>query len=585
MSAYSLHTDKITRQQFRDLEVQAQDYAASLPPDDLLAHLVIELPARVTELKQADSAIIGLASMPMLAETPAPVEVSLTTVFMILAGNRLRGESYAQMKRTLAALTRSGLVGPIEPSYQQALLEMALGFEPGLYRFTPVGFSDFFAHLHGHRIRYCRDNRKTYVYSDGAWVENRGDLIEAMVNGTVRSLRGVEQLLGYDEAKPFENFQRRLEGRGVPSSTARDMQSRKALWIAKSGLDAKPFLLNLQNGTYDLEADAFQDHAPSDHLTRMSPVVYDQSARCPNFEQMVSDLFGGDRDTMSYVQSVLGYCLSGDASAKRFWVFYGPTADNGKSTLLRVMRAVLGDESSGYYGSMFCDTLMAKRADTKNLGIASLDYKPRVAVVDELPNGCCLNAGVVKAITGDTTGLSARRNFQDPSTHEITYKLVIATNHLPTFDGFDEGVKNRIAVIPFGQKFTRIKDFDQRWEGELPGILNWLIEGYRAYKKSGLDTLPPAVRKATDEAVGCSDPLGLFLSAHTEPAAGALTRISDLREAYKAWLKATGRPASVGPKDMSKLLARRGYESVKSNADGLGGVMAVRGLHLRKLDN
>lgn len=580
MPTDSWNLRKITAQQYRALAVRAQSHIASLPDDDLLAHLDVEVPMMAKHSTKMSPSAVGLFTWD-IESSIRPPKASLASILAILVATKQRGATPDQLEEILSLTVASGDTEANDAAGQRALLAMVNEYDPGKYPHTKMGFFDFFVDLHGHKIRYCRDNRECYVYADGVWIANRQDRIQAMVDQTIRSLRGMDELfLDQDVAKEFAKFQRSLESGRTASTAVGAIRSSEKLWIAESDLDAKLFLLNLPNGTYDLEADRFRDHDPADHVTRMSPVTYDSSAKCPNFERMVSDLFGGDQDTIRYVQSVLGYCLSGDTSAKRLWVFYGPTADNGKSTLLRVMKAVLGDESRGYYGSIYFETLMAKGRDTKNLGIASLDYKPRVATVDELPKECCLNAGIVKAITGDTTGLSARRNFQDPTTHEVTYKLVIATNHLPTFDSFDEGIKNRITVIPFNQKFARVKDFDQRWECELAGILNWLIDGFREYTSSGLDTLPPAVRKATDEAVGHFDPLGLFLATCTESVDGEVTRVSDLRAAYKAWLKAHGYPDNVGPKDMSKALASHGHQSGRSNANGLGGVTAVRGLRL-----
>lgn len=240
----------ISRQQFRTLAARAQDYIDSLPSNDLLAHLSIEIPSQPKRSSRA----VGLATWSTLAGTGAPKKASLHTALSILIDDRLRGADRAELKRTLTALIRSELIEPMEPSYQDALIEVAEHYEAGRYKFTPRGFCDFFADLHGHKIRYCRGNRKTYVYSDGVWIENRGDILEAMVNDTVRSLRGADCLFGKEEAKLFEKFQRTLEGRGVPGSTANDMRSQDKLWIAESDLDAKPYLLNLPNGTYDLEA-------------------------------------------------------------------------------------------------------------------------------------------------------------------------------------------------------------------------------------------------------------------------------------------------------------------------------------------
>src|SRR5262249_17907429 len=71
---------------------------------------------------------------------------------------------------------------------------------------------------------------------------------------------------------------------------------------------------------------------------------------------------------------------------------------------------------------------------------------------------------------------------------------------------------------------------------ELPGILNWLLDGYRLWRERGL-TVPDALLAATDRYRAESDPVGEFLRLCTVPAEYAQLRARDLYGVYTVWCR------------------------------------------------
>ena len=66
--------------------------------------------------------------------------------------------------------------------------------------------------------------------------------------------------------------------------------------------------------------------------------------------------------------------------------------------------------------------------------------------------------------------------------------------------GTDEGIWRRVRLVPF---VVHIPEEDQgshhlptSWRKELPGILNWALEGLKEWRVTGLGT-PPSVKDAT----------------------------------------------------------------------------------------
>ncbi len=97
--------------------------------------------------------------------------------------------------------------------------------------------------------------------------------------------------------------------------------------------------------------------------------------------------------------------------------------------------------------------------------------------------------------------------------HSPTYKIFIAANYNPDIRGIDPGIWRRIRVIPFSVIIPDSeidKDFRQKLDDELSGILKWCIEGCLLWKQEGL-SLPEAVAEAIDNYRKTSDVIGQFL--------------------------------------------------------------------------
>ncbi len=56
-------------------------------------------------------------------------------------------------------------------------------------------------------------------------------------------------------------------------------------------------------------------------------------------------IFDEDEDVIRYVQTLTGYCLTGETTEQAFWVMYG-TGANGKSTFIKTLLSLLGDPAS-----------------------------------------------------------------------------------------------------------------------------------------------------------------------------------------------------------------------------------------------
>src|SRR5262249_26244215 len=125
-----------------------------------------------------------------------------------------------------------------------------------------------------------------------------------------------------------------------------------------SDLDTDRMLLNVLNGTLDLRTGELRPHRREDLITKLAPVEYDPSARCPLWLKFLDRIMDGNERLVTYLQRVVGYCLTGDVSEQCLWFFHGAGA-NGKSTFLGTVLAMLGD----YGMQAVSDLLMQKNSE------------------------------------------------------------------------------------------------------------------------------------------------------------------------------------------------------------------------------
>ena len=134
-------------------------------------------------------------------------------------------------------------------------------------------------------------------------------------------------------------------------------------------------------------------------------------------------------------------------------------------------------------------------------------------------------------------------------------------NHKPTIRGDDHAIWRRMRLIPFTvivPPEKQERDLIEQLAAELSGILNWALEGLRAYQKEGLSP-PKCVTEATQEYRSEMDIIGDWIDECCIEEPEAKIPMSDAYASYSAWCKFSGhRPFSK--KRFGQRLRNRGLE-------------------------
>ena len=149
--------------------------------------------------------------------------------------------------------------------------------------------------------------------------------------------------------------------------------------------------------------------------------------------------------------TTLAIYMSGDISDKTFGIFYGPKGNNGKSMLLRIIKALLGR----WYKVLQRTTLFGTKQSDPNAHTAHLTdlFEVRLSIHHEA-SGLVLNTELTKTISGGDDVAT-----RDPHATKVEQKIsashiIICTNGIPIIKKMDAAMMRRILLFPFFAFFT-----------------------------------------------------------------------------------------------------------------------------------
>ena len=348
--------------------------------------------------------------------------------------------------------------------------------------------------------------------------------------------------------------------------------AKHALLLDHQAINPNPWLLNCQNGTIDLQTGTLKPHDSADLITHLAPVTYDPTAACPTWERFLLEVFADDPTMVAFIQRAIGWCLTGVVQERALFLLYGAQGHNGKTTLVEVIRDLLGtagEEGFGYARKVDVTTFMKSKNYEDNLRKAAQLVGARFVFSSEIDEEHRLNEQLIKDMTGGDT-LEARRLYREAFNFKPTFKPWMYGNHKPEIRGTDEAIWSRVKLVEFPVSFADRIDYalPTKLRQELSGILNWAIQGCLAWQREGLN--PPAkVQAATEAYRKEQDTIGQFISECCQTDQDYMQcKASRLYAAYRHWTEGNDHPL-LTQKRFGSYLTAHGYPS-DDNATGRG---------------
>jgi putative DNA primase/helicase len=392
-----------------------------------------------------------------------------------------------------------------------------------------------------------------------------------------RAVRGMyteaAQLDDADERKRLAEHAARSESERALRAALNLAASDPAVIADPDTLDADPMLLNVTNGALELDTGTLREHRRDDRCTLAAGAPYDPDAKCPRWLAVLGRIFANDAELIDFIRRAFGYMLTGRTDEQILFLLHGNGA-NGKSVLLAILRALLGD----YARNTPASTLLERRngGDSIPNDLARL-RGVRAVTAAETGDGRRLDEERVKALTGSDV-ISARFMRGEWFDFQPVFKLALATNHLPVIRGTDHAMWRRVRLIPFT---VTIPDDEQdrtltgKLLDELPGILTWAVTGCLDWQRHGLQA-PDAVMAATASYREESDTLGQFIDDACELHPDATENAAQLYTAYSTWCEINGERFPLTQTAFGRRLTERDIPAHRTGAQRLR-----RGITLR----
>ncbi len=360
------------------------------------------------------------------------------------------------------------------------------------------------------------------------------------------------------------------------------LEEMKYLSVKVDDLDKVNGKLNLLNGVYDVPSGRLLPKNLEYFFTKQMNVAFYPSAKCPRFEKFIKTAIidekgRTDYDTIRTLRQFIGISLLGTRPIDKMLFLYGNGA-NGKSTLIKTMSHIFGDDSeTGYAGKITFD-MLSKGSRSKNLVdlsiMANLRGK-RFIYSDEYDNQHLSTANLKGVTTREKQ--FAKRYHKDVFLFSLDGMVILTSNYKPHITESDRGTWRRLVIVEFRHDFGDHREPDKVINEllvEKSGILNWILEGLRDYQDNGWFE-STAIKAATKNIRYESDFLyNFFEESYTFVYGAKKIRYDQCWQNFIAWSEANrysklfkSKTAFGSAIDANENLKNKGVRKVKGNAN------------------
>jgi putative DNA primase/helicase len=135
------------------------------------------------------------------------------------------------------------------------------------------------------------------------------------------------------------------------------------------------------------------------------------------------------------------------------------------------------------------------------------------------------------------------RKFMESVTMKLPTRFMFLTNELPKLIDASGALAGRFVILRLTESFYGKEDktLTARLLVELPGILNWSIDGWKRLHERGHFVLPMTVHEMVKEIENLSSPVSAFVREECVVGPGHRVDAGVLYEAWRHWCESEGR--------------------------------------------
>lgn len=348
-------------------------------------------------------------------------------------------------------------------------------------------------------------------------------------------------------------------------------------WLARGGTRSGQRDANFvacRNGLLNVASRELLEHTPEFFNVVSVPFDYVPGTTAPLWEAFLCELWPDDPESVSALQEWFGYVLSGRTDIHKILLIVGPTR-SGKGTIARIIKLLLGGDAN-----VVGPTLASLGTQ---FGLEPLIGKP-LAIIGDARATANTTVAVERLLTvsaHDT--LSVDRKNRLAWNGELPTRLLMLSNEIPGFGDASGAIVNRFLVLTLVSSWLgkEDKDLSAKLAAELPGILNWALDGLARLDEHLRFTEPKSSEDAVITMLDQASPISAFVRDCCDVGPGHEVPVDDIFTAWKMWCDDNERRAG-NKQAFGKALnaARPGLRRVQPRGDDDARWRAYQGIRL-----
>ena len=350
-----------------------------------------------------------------------------------------------------------------------------------------------------YHFKTIRDSHQLLYYKDGFYHYDEGySIIEEECENTFPDIinkRSVSEILGHVQRSTF---------------------------IDRKEVNNNPWLLNLENGLFNIETGGFIEHTFQYVITIRLPINYNPKSECPEIKKFISEIV--KKEDIQKLYELGGYTLYRGYPIHSFFIFLG-SGNNGKTTFMNLLNTLVGSDNISH-------TALQNLMGFLIQGL----FGKMINSVGDLNSTEIRKVGNLKQLTGEDE-IEAPIKFNNKTIKFKNYaKLIYSCNELPPTTEKSDAFYERSEVIIFPKKFNDNKDImllkKLTTTDELSGFFNIIIESLKKILKKGefSNQLPLVEKRHLYEKA--SNPIYRFVNEYCERNKESYVHKQRLRRVY-----------------------------------------------------
>jgi putative DNA primase/helicase len=391
--------------------------------------------------------------------------------------------------------------------------------------------------------RYTTQGNRTLHYHGGDFLRWTGTHYELVDSNTMRAqvydfMDSADCPAKNGTTVQFNPTFRRVNEAIDALKAAADLPSthQSPSWVSGNSAIAPKDVIACKNGLLNSRTRELYEHTPNFFNRTALPYDYNPHAAPPlGWIDFLNSLWGSDAAAIGTLQEVMGYLLTSDTSQQKIFALIGPTRA-GKGVIARIVSKLLGAEN------VASPTLASL---TTNFGLAPLIGK-QVAIIADARLGTRSDQQVIAerllSVSGED-GLTIDRKHRDPWTGRLAARFFILSNEIPRLGDASGALAKRFVMLVLKRSFYDQEDreLEPRLSLELPGILNWALDGRDRLVQRGRFEQPASSKEVIQELEDLGSPISAFLRERCDIGEGHSVDADKLYNDWRSWCLVNGR--------------------------------------------